>query len=70
MEFILELLLIFVVRFLGFNTRYYFLQLFDKSVKRKDLSGDADDFGNDLLNAIVGVIVFAFFFYLIAKIFY
>jgi hypothetical protein len=69
MEFILEIFLgRFIIRFLGINTRYFFLKFFNESLKKEDLLGSSKDygsqFGNDLINAAVGFGVLFLFFYI------
>jgi hypothetical protein len=75
MEFILELFLgRFIIRFLGINTRYFVLKLFNESLKKEDLLGEAKDvgsqFGNELINAIVCFLTLFCLFYLVGFIFY
>ena len=64
----------FIIRFLGVNTRYFFLKLFNRSLKKDDLLGHSKDFSvqfaNDLFNAFIGFGVLFLLFYLIGLIFY
>jgi hypothetical protein len=69
MEFLLELILgRFIIRFLGVNIRYQVLKIFDESLKKQDLLGKSKDvgaeFGNDIINAGVGLLALFLFFYL------
>ncbi len=75
MEFLAESILGgFIIRFLGVNTRYYLLKFFKKSLKKEDLLGDPEDagsqFGNGVLNAIVGFCTLFALFYLVGSIFF
>jgi hypothetical protein len=75
MEFIIEIFLgRFIIRFLGINTRYFFLKLFNEGLKKEDLLGKSKDvgsqFGNDLINAIVGFCTLFAIFYFVAIIFF
>ena len=75
MEFILEIFLgRFIIRFLGINTRYFFLKFFNEDLKKEDLHGTSKDFGsqfgNDLLNAIIGFCALFVIFYLVGFIFF
>ena len=64
----------FIIRFLGVNTRYFFLNLFNKSLKRDDLLGHSKkisiQFTDDLYNAIIGFGVLFLIFYVIGLIFF
>ena len=74
MEFILEIFLgRFIIQFLGINTRYCVLKLFDKTLKKDSLNGLPKDMGsqfsNSIINAIVGFIALFLLFYLVGFIF-
>ena len=75
LSFLAEIFLVrFIIRFLGVNTRYFFLKLFNRSLKKGDLLSHSKDFSvqfvNDLFNAIIGFSVLFSFFYLIGLILY
>ncbi len=75
MEFLTEIFWgRFIIRFLGVNTRYFFLKLFNESLKKEDLLSDSKDFGwqfgNDLINAIIGFCTLLVIFYLVGIIFF
>ena len=62
-----------IVRFLGLRTRLLFFKLFKKDITMDDLTGKKGDdmsyYGQDFLNAIVGVFVGLALFFLIGYLF-
>ena len=71
MDALLEIFLgRFIIRFLGINTRYFFLKFFNKELKKEDLLGKSKDFGsqfgNDLINVVVGFCALFVIFYLVS----
>lgn len=75
LSFIFELILgRFIIRFLGLNTRYFVLKLFNKTLDKEDLLGEKDNYGsffaNDLMNAFVGFIIFFLLLYMMGIILY
>lgn len=78
MEFLAEIVQVilgrFIIRFLGVNTRYYFLKIFDESLTKEDLLGDSDDlgsqFGHDIINVMVGFCALFCIFYLVGFVFF
>ena len=61
-EALLEILIGSVVgRFLGLNTRYFILKIFNKKLKKKDLVNKENDINGlqqDTYNGVIGLIVF------------
>ena len=75
MEFILEIFLgRFIIQFLGINTRYYILKLYNKSLTKESLYGNPKDmgsqFGNSIVNGIIGCSMLFLLFYLVGFIFF
>lgn len=63
MEILFEIIITrFIIRFLGYNTRYYFFKIIDKNVTKSEFSSSEKEEGNgmyqDVMNALVGFIIF------------
>ncbi|TGN21937.1 hypothetical protein [Empedobacter tilapiae] len=65
MEVLFEIILVrFMIRFLGVNTRYYFLKFFNKRLTKEDLTETNEDtrIVQDIYNAFIGLVMFCILF--------
>ncbi|WP_146810823.1 hypothetical protein, partial [Empedobacter brevis] len=65
MEVLFEIIFMrLIIRFLGVNTRYYFLKIFNKRLTKEDLTGTNEDSNivQDIYNAFIGLVMFCILF--------
>jgi len=65
MEVLFEIILVrFIIRFLGLNTRYYFLKIFNKRLTKEDLTATNENSNivQDIYNAFIGLVMFCILF--------